>query len=54
VITAYLIWKFVKKTKLVSLKEIDLSGALEDFINNPEDPEPQSTGWRKFVTFLWD
>jgi amino acid transporter len=54
VITAYLIWKFVKKTRIVSLKEIPLQEALEEIRINPEDPEPENTGWRKFVTFLWD
>jgi amino acid transporter len=54
VITAYLIWKFVKRTRIVSLREIPLQEALEEIRINPEDPEPENTGWRKFVTFLWD
>jgi yeast amino acid transporter len=54
VITAYLIWKFVKRTRIVSLKEIPLQEALEEIRIHPEDPEPENTGWRKFVTFLWD
>jgi yeast amino acid transporter len=54
VITAYLIWKFIKRTRIVSLKEIPLEEALEEIRINPEDPEPENTGWRKFVTFLWD
>jgi amino acid transporter len=44
----------VKRTRIVSLKEIPLQEALEEIRINPEDPEPENTGWRRFVTFLWD
>jgi amino acid transporter len=54
VIAAYLIWKFIKRTKIVSLKDIPLQEALNEIELYPEDPEPENTGWRRFVTFLWD
>ncbi|KAF2427118.1 hypothetical protein EJ08DRAFT_699747 [Tothia fuscella] len=54
VIAAFLIWKLVKRTRIVSLHEIDLQGAFEDIRLHPEDLEPESTGWRRFFTFLWD
>jgi hypothetical protein len=44
----------MKRTRIVSLKEIPLSEALDEWRNNPEDLEPESTGWQKYLNFLWD
>ncbi|KIV99212.1 uncharacterized protein PV09_09076 [Verruconis gallopava] len=54
VITAYFLWKIAKGTKMVPLKEIALREALEEVQLHPEEAEPQITGWRRLMTFLWD
>lgn len=54
VITAYLLWKFIKKTKIVSLTDIPLREALADVDRFPEMPEPEAKGWKKALNILWD
>jgi amino acid transporter len=54
VITAYLFWKILKKTRIVALKDIPLQEALDEIMLHPEEVEPESKGWKRFVTFLWD
>lgn len=53
VITAYVIWKFYKGTKIIDLKDIPLTEALERAQADYE-PEPKLPRWRKIVGFLWD
>lgn len=54
VLTAFVLWKVIKKTRFVKLSEIPLKEALDDVERHPETPEPGSKGWRKLFTFLWD
>ena len=54
VLAAFLLWKFIKKTKFVKLSEIPLKDALDDVDRNPEPLDPGSKGWMRFVGFLWD
>jgi amino acid transporter len=54
VIAAFLLWKFIKGTKMVSLADIPIREALDEVARNPEPPEPKSTGWRRAVNALWD
>ncbi|CAK4034100.1 dicarboxylic amino acid permease [Lecanosticta acicola] len=54
VLTAFVLWKVFKKTKLVKLDDIPLREALEEMERKPELPEPEKTGWEKWVGFLWD
>lgn len=54
VITAFLLWKFFKKTSFVNLDEIPLREAFDEIERKPELPEPQPKGWVKIVSFLWD
>ena len=54
VLAAYLLWKFIKKTKFVKLSEIPLKEALDDIDRNPEPIDPASKGWMRYVGFLWD
>jgi amino acid transporter len=54
VIAAFLLWKFIKGTKMVSLADIPIRAALEEVTKNPEPLEPKSTGWRRAVNILWD
>ncbi|KAK6430535.1 hypothetical protein LTR95_013313 [Oleoguttula sp. CCFEE 5521] len=53
VTTAYLLWKFIKRTKIVSLADIPLMEAFERAAQDQE-PEKVVPGWRKWVGFLWD
>lgn len=53
VTTAYVIWKFYKGTKIIDLKDIPLTEALERAQQDYE-PEPKLPRWRKIVGFLWD
>lgn len=54
VLTAFTLWKLIKRTKFVKLSEIPLKEALEEIERNPEPIEPRSKGTWKFVGFLWD
>jgi amino acid transporter len=54
VLVAFLLWKFIKRTKFVKLSEIPLKEALDDVYQNPEPLDPGSKGWKKIVGFLWD
>lgn len=54
VLTAFLLWKFFKKTKFVKLAEIPLREAFEEVERKPEEPDPVPKGWVKLVSFLWD
>lgn len=53
VVAAYLIWKVYKKTKIVSLADIDLREAIERANQDP-GVEEKLPRWRKIVGFLWD
>lgn len=52
-ITAYLAWKFYKKTSIINLVDIPLTEALERAARDIE-PEPKLPNWRKVIGFLWD
>jgi amino acid transporter len=54
VLGAYLTWKFVKKTKTVSLDSIPLGDALEQAEQYPDEPEAKQEGWLRCVSWLWD
>ncbi|KAF2756585.1 amino acid permease [Pseudovirgaria hyperparasitica] len=54
VLTAFLLWKIIKKTKFVNLEDIPLREALSEIDRRPELPEPPKKGWMKIVGFLWD
>ncbi|KAI1850335.1 hypothetical protein JX265_002233 [Neoarthrinium moseri] len=54
VLGAYLIWKFVKKTKLVSLDSIPLIDALEQAEQYPDEPEPKAHSAWKVISWIWD
>ena len=54
VLSAYLIWKFVKKTKIVPLDEIPIRDALEQAEQYPEQPAEPSKGPVRFVSWIWD
>ncbi|KAK4161080.1 amino acid permease-domain-containing protein [Cladorrhinum sp. PSN259] len=55
VLTAYLFWKYFRKTKIVSLDEIPLEDAFqqaEDFVNY--EPEGKTKGWIRAISWIWD
>ena len=54
VIYAYLIWKFVKKTKVVSLSSIALEEAFDRVEQEPEFPELRKTGAIRVVSWIWE
>ncbi|KAK8107963.1 amino acid permease/ SLC12A domain-containing protein [Apiospora kogelbergensis] len=54
VLGAYVIWKFVKKTEIVSLDSIPLLAALEQVDLYPDMPEPKQTGWLRTVSWIWN
>ncbi|KAF6806160.1 amino acid transporter [Colletotrichum sojae] len=54
VLGAFLIWKFVKKTKVVSLDNIPLHEAFEQADAYPEEPEVKKTGPIRFVSWIWE
>ncbi|KAF9641017.1 putative dicarboxylic amino acid permease protein [Lasiodiplodia theobromae] len=49
VLTAFLLWKFIKKTKVVNLEEIPLREALAEVDRFPETPDPPRKGWKKWA-----
>ncbi|GKT95801.1 dicarboxylic amino acid permease [Colletotrichum tofieldiae] len=51
---AFLTWKFVKKTKAVSLENIPLHDAFEQADSYPEEPEVKKTGPIRFVSWIWE
>ncbi|KAI0397013.1 amino acid permease/ SLC12A domain-containing protein [Xylariaceae sp. FL0594] len=56
VLTAFLVWKFWKKTKLVSLSEIPLEDAFKQAAEQAPDDEPlvKRTSWVRLVSWIWD
>lgn len=54
VLAAFLLWKYIKGTKFVSLADIPLREALEEVAKHPEPLEPRAKGWKRVITFLWD
>ena len=54
VLTAYTLWKLIKRTKTVDLSDVPLKQVLDDIKQNPEPIEPSPKGLSKFVGFLWD
>ena len=51
---AYLIWKFVKKTKIVPLSAIALDEAFAQADTTPDEPEVKSVGWIRVLSWIWD
>ncbi|WYZ39883.1 hypothetical protein EsH8_IV_000224 [Colletotrichum jinshuiense] len=51
---AFVVWKFVKKTKVVSLDSIPLHEAFEQSDEYPDEPEPKNTGPIRFISWLWE
>ncbi|KAI1657468.1 dicarboxylic amino acid permease [Daldinia decipiens] len=54
VLCAYLIYKYVKKTRVASLKSIPLDDAILQADQYPDEPEEKSGGWKRAISWLWD
>ncbi|OLN83759.1 Dicarboxylic amino acid permease 3 [Colletotrichum chlorophyti] len=54
VLFAYLIYKFIKKTRIVALDSIPLHDAFEQADLNPDEPEPKKTGPARLISWLWE
>ncbi len=53
-LTAYLVWKAVKKTSIVSLESVPILDALEQAEQHPEEIEPAPKGAIRYVSWMWD
>lgn len=53
VLTAFILWKLIKGTKLRNLAEIPLEEALERAARDPGYGK-ELPRWQKIVGFLWD
>ncbi|KAK0721575.1 amino acid permease-domain-containing protein [Lasiosphaeria miniovina] len=54
VLIAYFAWKFIIKTKVVSLDEIALDEAFDQAEQYVEEPEGKRRGWIRTVSWIWD
>ncbi|TRX93258.1 hypothetical protein FHL15_005837 [Xylaria flabelliformis] len=55
VLSAYLIWKLWKKTKIVSLSDIPLKEAFKQAEQVSDDEPPVKSGtWLRLVSWIWD
>ncbi|KAI0010469.1 proline-specific permease [Xylariaceae sp. FL0662B] len=54
VLSAYLIWKFIKKTKVVSLHSIPLDEAFGQADEILGEPPAKKKGWVRLVSWIWD
>ncbi|KAI1077826.1 amino acid permease/ SLC12A domain-containing protein [Whalleya microplaca] len=54
VLSAYLIWKFIKKTQVVSLSSIPLDEAFEQAERPYDEPPTKQKGWIRLFTWIWD
>ncbi|KAF2490290.1 putative amino acid permease [Lophium mytilinum] len=52
VLTAYFGWKFLKRTKILSLDDVPLRAALDEIVSRPEEEVPKARGWRR-LNILW-
>ncbi|KAF2811242.1 putative amino acid permease [Mytilinidion resinicola] len=52
VLTAYFGWKFLKKTRILSLDDVPLRAALDEIVSKPEEEVPKARGWRR-LNILW-
>jgi amino acid transporter len=49
-----MIYKYFRKTKIMSLESIPLLDALEQAELYPEEPEKKQSGWLRFVSWIWE
>ncbi|KAJ9130719.1 Amino acid permease [Pleurostoma richardsiae] len=54
VLTAYLVWKFYKRTSITSLESIPIVEALEQAQHYLDDSVSKGNGWIRLVSWLWD
>lgn len=52
-IVLYFGYKFIMKSKIVSLEEMPIRQYIDIANNNPETPEAPKVGWHKY-NFLWE
>lgn len=45
-------WKFIKRTKYIAAKDVDLKALFQDVEDYPEPPYPKLKGWA-WLTLLW-
>ncbi|KAI1480441.1 dicarboxylic amino acid permease [Daldinia eschscholtzii] len=54
VLGAYLIFKYVKKTRIAPLKGIPLDDAIIQAEQYPDEPQEKSDSWKRAVSWIWD
>ncbi|KAL2022894.1 hypothetical protein VTK56DRAFT_4425 [Thermocarpiscus australiensis] len=54
VLTAYVFWKYVKNTNIVSLDEIPLESEFAQTEAYPEQPDGKKRRWLRAVSWIWD
>jgi amino acid transporter len=48
----YVVWKLLKKTKILPLDEVPIRDALDEIARNPEEKIPPPKGWER-LNILW-
>ncbi|KAI1637900.1 proline-specific permease [Biscogniauxia mediterranea] len=54
VLSAYLIWKYVKKTRVAPLSSIPLDEAFNKAEEPWDEPEEEKEGWIRLVSWIWN
>ncbi|KAI1484561.1 proline-specific permease [Biscogniauxia mediterranea] len=54
VLSAYLIWKYVKKTRVAPLSSIPLDEAFNKAEEPWDEPEEEKGGWIRLVSWIWN
>ncbi|KAI0592737.1 proline-specific permease [Biscogniauxia sp. FL1348] len=54
VLSAYFIWKYVKKTKVAPLSSIPLDEAFNKAEEPWDEPEEEEEGWIRLVSWIWN
>jgi amino acid transporter len=54
VAAAFLLWKFIKRTKWIHLRDVPLEEILLNIEKNPEDDSDVPKGWVRWISWLWD
>ncbi|KAI5919138.1 proline-specific permease [Camillea tinctor] len=54
VLSAYLIWKYMKKTKVAPLSSIPLDEAFDKAEEPWDEPEVEKKGWIRLVSWIWN
>lgn len=54
VAAAFTIWKVIKRTRWVHLRDVPLQEILDAADRNPEELDGPTQGWLRLVSWMWD